>query len=156
MCDRKSSRRHGKRESSSSSRSADGTAPEVAIVVPDGKESAAWVPCGPRSYRTLVTSKVVTPLEPLVPTDGGRGGSLEVEAERSQSPSGPSGPVWSQSPSGLSEPVQTSNHHQQQQQLLPNVLVNFGLLAFSHAIVETAALWRIGRKSHEFIRVGLF
>lgn len=37
MCDRKSSRRHaGKRESSS--RSADGAAPEVPIVIPDGKE----------------------------------------------------------------------------------------------------------------------
>lgn len=46
MCDRKSSRRHGKRESSSrssesGSRSADGGAPEVPIVVPDGKETAA-------------------------------------------------------------------------------------------------------------------
>lgn len=44
MCDRKSSRRHaGKRESSSrssesGSRSADGAAPEVPIVIPDGKE----------------------------------------------------------------------------------------------------------------------
>lgn len=46
MCDRKSSRRHGKRESSSrssesGSRSADGAAPEVPIVIPDGKEFAA-------------------------------------------------------------------------------------------------------------------
>lgn len=46
MCDRKSSRRHGKRESSSrssesGSRSADGGAPEVPIVIPDGKECAA-------------------------------------------------------------------------------------------------------------------
>lgn len=44
MCDRKSSRRHaGKRESSSrssesGSRSADAAAPEVPIVLPDGKE----------------------------------------------------------------------------------------------------------------------
>lgn len=44
MCDRKSSRRHaGKRESSSrtsesGSRSADGAAPEIPIVIPDGKE----------------------------------------------------------------------------------------------------------------------
>lgn len=44
MCDRKSSRRHaGKRESSSrssesGSRSADGAAQEVPIVIPDGKE----------------------------------------------------------------------------------------------------------------------
>lgn len=43
MCDRKSSRRHaGKRESSrsseSGSRSADAAAPEVPIVIPDGKE----------------------------------------------------------------------------------------------------------------------
>lgn len=45
MCDRKSSRRHGKRESSSrssesGSRTADGAAPEVPIVIPDGKEFA--------------------------------------------------------------------------------------------------------------------
>lgn len=46
MCDRKSSRRHaGKRESSSrssesGSRSADGAAPEIPIVIPDGKEAA--------------------------------------------------------------------------------------------------------------------
>lgn len=44
MCDRKSSRKHaGKRESSSrssesGSRSADAAAPEVPIVIPDGKE----------------------------------------------------------------------------------------------------------------------
>lgn len=44
MCDRKSSRRHaGKRESSSrtsesGSRSADGAAPEIPIVIPDGKD----------------------------------------------------------------------------------------------------------------------
>lgn len=50
MCDRKSSRRHaGKRESSSrssesGSRSADGAAPEIPIVIPDGKEF--WWPAG--------------------------------------------------------------------------------------------------------------
>lgn len=44
MCDRKTSRRHaGKRESSSrssesGSRPADGAAPEISIVIPDGKE----------------------------------------------------------------------------------------------------------------------
>lgn len=52
MCDRKSSRRHaGKRESSSrssesGSRSAEGAAPEIPIVLPDGKEFRqllAWV-----------------------------------------------------------------------------------------------------------------
>lgn len=62
MCDRKSSRRHGKRESSSrssesGSRSADGAAPEVPIVIPDGKEFCSagpqqglWSP--PASART--------------------------------------------------------------------------------------------------------
>lgn len=66
MCDRKSSRRHaGKRESSSrssesGSRSADGAAPEIPIVLPDGKEFRqllAWV-CGAdlQVDATVVTS----------------------------------------------------------------------------------------------------